>query len=93
MNNYRIEILHFSDNSVTISHAAGRVRGVAERTRDARAEYRAHLNSPFYEKARKGMLEAVTPTAEGLSKNEARRDTKALIRYFTGIGRTVNNCK
>ena len=93
MNNYRIEILHFSDNSVTISHATGRVRGVAERTRDAKASYREHLNSPFYEKARKGMLEAVTPTADGLSKNAARRDTKALIRYFEGTGREVNNRK
>ena len=92
MNNYRVEVLHFTDNSVSIKHATGRVRSGTERTRDAKAPYRAHLNSKFYAKARLDMLkDKVEVAIEGLSKNQARRDKEALIRYFKHKGMTVNN--
>ena len=90
MKTYNVSIYHFSDNSVYVAPRTD-TRTIREIVRDC--NLRPDVHCPMYAKTRGGLLESTHVIADGLTKNEAKRDQLALIRYFKSLGREVNNVR
>lgn len=90
MKTYNVSIYHFSDNSVYVAPRTDE-RKIRDIVRDC--NLRPDVHCPMYTKSRSGMLESIHVVKRGLTKSEANRDQKALIRYFKSLGREVNNVR